>query len=170
MSSATSRCSACDTTCALHAAGSVRNLVTEAGEAVEYGQLLIEMEAGRVTVALLFSPQGSQAVGMGRDLAEGMPAAAARLREADAGARLEVASVAWEGPEERLNETQQTQPCLVTTSVACLARAAASVDSIRRGPPAAFVAGHRSASTPHWWPPACSPSPMPCAWWPDAAS
>ena len=41
---ATSRCSACDTTCARRAAARVRNLVTEAGEPVEYGQLLIELE------------------------------------------------------------------------------------------------------------------------------
>ena len=41
-----SRCWACATTCGLRARGIVRNLVTETGEAVEYGQLLIELEAG----------------------------------------------------------------------------------------------------------------------------
>lgn len=73
-----------------------------------------------MTLALLFSPQGSQAVGMGRTLAEASPAARAVFAEADATLGWEVSATCWDGPEERLNDTRQTQPCLLTTSVAAL--------------------------------------------------
>jgi [acyl-carrier-protein] S-malonyltransferase len=73
-----------------------------------------------MSLALLFSPQGSQAVGMGRELAMASPAARASFAEADAALHWPVSALAWEGPEERLNDTRQTQPCLVATSVACL--------------------------------------------------
>jgi [acyl-carrier-protein] S-malonyltransferase len=74
-----------------------------------------------VTLALLFSPQGSQAIGMGRDLADRSPAARACFDEADAVLGWSVSSTSWEGPEARLNDTRQTQPCLFTTSLAALA-------------------------------------------------
>jgi [acyl-carrier-protein] S-malonyltransferase len=95
-----------------------------------------------VTVALLFSPQGSQTIGMGRDLANAWPEAAAIFTQADAALGWSVSEVAWTGPEDRLNKTQQTQPCLVTTSLACLAalRAATARSSSSWDP--AFVAGH----------------------------
>jgi [acyl-carrier-protein] S-malonyltransferase len=90
-----------------------------------------------VSVALLFSPQGSQVVGMGRDLAEGLPAAWAIYEMADRVLGWSVRDLAWSGPPERLNETQWTQPALLTTSVAALAALQARVD-----PAPAFVAGH----------------------------
>lgn len=95
-----------------------------------------------MSVALLFSPQGSQSVGMGRALAGTSPAAAAVFQAADAALGWPVSTLAWEGPEERLNDTRQTQPCLVATSVACL-RALEEVLA-RRGErlAPAFVAGH----------------------------
>jgi [acyl-carrier-protein] S-malonyltransferase len=95
-----------------------------------------------VSVAILFSPQGSQAVGMGRDLAEAWPEAARVFTEADEALGWKVSDIAWNGPAERLNQTQQTQPCLVTTSLACLGalRAAAARSGIDLEP--AFVAGH----------------------------
>ena len=95
-----------------------------------------------MTVALLFSPQGSQSVGMGRELAEASPAAAAVFQAADAALGWAVSTLAWEGPEELLNDTRQTQPCLVATSVACLR--ALEEELARHGERLApvFVAGH----------------------------
>lgn len=76
-----------------------------------------------MSLALLFSPQGSQAVGMGRDLADASPAARAVFDEADATLGWSIREAAWNGPEAFLNDTRQTQPCLLTTSVAALATA-----------------------------------------------
>lgn len=90
-----------------------------------------------MTVALLFPPQGSQSVGMGRDLARGIPAAWAIFEMADKVLGWSVRELAWEGPAERLNETQWTQPALLTTSIAALAALQARVD-----PAPAVVAGH----------------------------
>ncbi len=73
-----------------------------------------------MSVAFLFSPQGSQAVGMGRDLAEASAAARNVFEEADATLGWSVSKTCWEGPEERLSDTRQTQPCLLTASVAGL--------------------------------------------------
>jgi [acyl-carrier-protein] S-malonyltransferase len=90
-----------------------------------------------MSLALVFSPQGSQAVGMGRDLAESSTAARAVFDAADAVLGWSVSEVCWHGPRERLDDTRQTQPCLLTTSVAAL-RALEE-----RGHPApAIVAGH----------------------------
>lgn len=95
-----------------------------------------------MTVALLFSPQGSQSVGMGRELAAVSPAAAAVFREADDALGWSVSSLAWDGPEEELNETRQTQPCLVTTSIACLRALEEELDGMGELLSPAFVAGH----------------------------
>ncbi len=90
-----------------------------------------------MSLALLFSPQGSQVVGMGRELAERSAAARAVFDEADATLGWSVSGTCWDGPRERLDETLQTQPCLLTTSVAAFsALEEAGADA------AAFVAGH----------------------------
>ncbi len=95
-----------------------------------------------MTLALLFSPQGSQAVGMGRELASVSHAARARFDEADDLLGWSVSSTCWDGPEDRLNDTRQTQPCLFTTSLAALAalREAAAAAGVHVAP--ARVAGH----------------------------
>ena len=90
-----------------------------------------------MSVALLFSPQGSQLVGMGRSLAEAEPAARAVFDAADRVLDWPVSDLAWNGPEERLNDTRWTQPALLTASVAAFEALRA-----RRDPAPAFVAGH----------------------------
>jgi [acyl-carrier-protein] S-malonyltransferase len=90
-----------------------------------------------VSVALVFSPQGSQVVGMGRELAEVSAAARAVFNEADATLGWSVRATCWAGPQDRLNDTRQTQPCLLAASVAAL-RALEE----REAPEVAMVAGH----------------------------
>lgn len=90
-----------------------------------------------MSLALLFSPQGSQAVGMGRELATSSPAAAEIFAEADATLGWSVSETCWSGPADRLNDTRQTQPCLLATSVAAL-RALEERTELRT----AMVAGH----------------------------
>jgi [acyl-carrier-protein] S-malonyltransferase len=95
-----------------------------------------------VSVALLFSPQGSQTVGMGRDLAEASPAAAQAWRDADAATGWSVSDVAWNGPVEQLNHTQHTQPALVACSLAALAALHEALTTHGTSLQPAFVAGH----------------------------
>ncbi|MGZ6255652.1 MAG: ACP S-malonyltransferase [Candidatus Limnocylindria bacterium] len=95
-----------------------------------------------MTVALLFSPQGSQSVGMGRELASASAAAAAAFRAADEALGWSVSDVAWNGPEAQLNDTRQTQPCLVATSVGCLRALEEELTARGEMLRPAFVAGH----------------------------
>lgn len=90
-----------------------------------------------MNLALLFSPQGSQAVGMGHELADVSQAARAVFDEADAALGWSISDACWHGPESFLNDTRQTQPCLLTASVAAL-RALEE----RRPLAPDFVAGH----------------------------
>ena len=89
-----------------------------------------------MTVALCFPGQGSQAVGMGRELAEALPAARAVFEEASAASGLDLERICLEGPLEELTETEIQQPALVTASLACLR----AVESVGAEPAAAV--GH----------------------------
>ena len=72
-------------------------------------------------VALLFSGQGAQTVGMGCDLAAAFPVAADLFKKADAVLGYELSRIAWEGPEIELTQTRHCQPALYVHGLACLA-------------------------------------------------
>ncbi len=69
-------------------------------------------------IAFLFPGQGSQAVGMGRDLADRFPLAAQTFAEADAALKFSISKLCFEGPEEELRLTENTQPAIMAVSIA----------------------------------------------------
>jgi [acyl-carrier-protein] S-malonyltransferase len=71
--------------------------------------------------AFLFPGQGAQEVGMGAAFAAASPAARAAYDAASAAVGFDVAELCFEGPIERLSQTELTQPALTATSIACLA-------------------------------------------------
>lgn len=71
-------------------------------------------------IALVFPGQGSQFVGMGRDVYEASPAARRVFEQAQSVLDFDLTRLCFEGPEERLNDTHYTQPALVTVSIALL--------------------------------------------------
>src|ERR1700731_513182 len=91
-------------------------------------------------IALLFPGQGSQTVGMGRDLYDHFPAARAVFEEADEALGFSLSKLCFEGPEEDLRLTENTQPAILTVSVA--ASRVLSAALAERGLAPAFAAGH----------------------------
>jgi [acyl-carrier-protein] S-malonyltransferase len=73
--------------------------------------------------AFVFPGQGSQSVGMGRAIASASPAAAAVFETANEALGESISTLAWEGPEDRLNLTENAQPALLATSIAYLVAA-----------------------------------------------
>jgi [acyl-carrier-protein] S-malonyltransferase len=71
-------------------------------------------------LVLTFPGQGSQAVGMGKDLAEAYPVAKQVFDEADEALEFSLSTLCFEGPEEDLKLTTNTQPAILTTSIAAL--------------------------------------------------
>jgi [acyl-carrier-protein] S-malonyltransferase len=88
-------------------------------------------------VGYLFPGQGSQFVGMGREIAEASAEAMAVFEQADATLGFRLSSLCFEGPEDSLDDTFNTQPAILATSVAAL-RALQS----RGLPDPDLVAGH----------------------------
>jgi [acyl-carrier-protein] S-malonyltransferase len=76
---------------------------------------------GSKKIAMIFPGQGSQAVGMGKALAEAYPAARAIFEQADQVLGRSLSSLCFEGPEEDLKLTVNTQPALYASSAAALA-------------------------------------------------
>ena len=71
-------------------------------------------------VGFIFPGQGSQAVGMGKDLFEKYDSAKKVFETADNALGYKISEICFNGPEEVLKETKNTQPAILTTSVACL--------------------------------------------------
>lgn len=95
------------------------------------------------SVAFVFPGQGSQSVGMGRDLAASSPAAAAVWEAADAALGQSISTLAWEGPTERLDLTENAQPALLAASIAILqAMREWWSGAGTTAPTPAFAAGH----------------------------
>ncbi len=94
-----------------------------------------------MSTAFTFPGQGSQAVGMGKALAEAFPAARAVFDEVDAALGEKLTATIWEGPAETLQLTENAQPALMAVSLAALRvlEAEAGIDVARD---AAYVAGH----------------------------
>ncbi|GAA4181679.1 ACP S-malonyltransferase [Shinella granuli] len=93
-----------------------------------------------MSVAFTFPGQGSQAVGMGKDLAETFPEARAVFAEVDEALGQKLSAIMFEGPEETLTLTANAQPALMAVSIAVMrvleARGLSLKDQV------SYVAGH----------------------------
>jgi [acyl-carrier-protein] S-malonyltransferase len=94
-----------------------------------------------MALAFTFPGQGSQAVGMGKALAETFPAAKAVFDEVDSALSQKLSQIMWEGPQETLTLTENAQPALMAVSLAVVRvlEAEAGLDLARD---VKFVAGH----------------------------
>lgn len=90
------------------------------------------------TIAFVFPGQGSQVVGMGKELAQASSAARQTFAEADEALGLALSRLCWDGPEAELNATLNTQPALLTCSIAALRAWHESLGDFEP----AFMAGH----------------------------
>lgn len=88
-------------------------------------------------VAFIFPGQGSQSIGMGKDLYDNFEDAKSVFNKADEVLARSISKICFEGPEEDLKQTINTQPAILTTSIAALA---ALKSKLNIEP--AFLAGH----------------------------
>ena len=93
-----------------------------------------------MTVALLFPGQGSQAVGMGKLLADAFPEAAAVFREVDDALSEKLSEIIWNGPADKLTLTENAQPALMAVSMAVMRVLEANGANVKSQ--VACVAGH----------------------------
>jgi [acyl-carrier-protein] S-malonyltransferase len=91
-------------------------------------------------IAYLFPGQGSQTVGMGRDLYDKFPTARAVFEEADEALGFALSKIIFDGPEETLRLTEHTQPAILTVSIAAERVLTAALKE--QGTGAKFAAGH----------------------------
>lgn len=93
---------------------------------------------------LLFPGQGAQRVGMGRDLAERFPVAADTFAQVDEALGVGLSRLMWEGPENELNQTHNTQPAILAHSAAVLAVVGSRLGDV------AAAAGHSLGEYSAW--------------------
>jgi len=94
-----------------------------------------------MTRALIFPGQGSQAVGMGRELAEAFASAREVFDEVNDALGQKLSKLMWEGPQEDLTLTENAQPAIMAVSLAVI-RTLEREGGFRLADKAAFVAGH----------------------------
>jgi [acyl-carrier-protein] S-malonyltransferase len=93
-----------------------------------------------MSIAFIFPGQGSQAVGMGAELAKSYPAARAVFDEVDAALGQNLSKLMWEGPESELTLTENAQPALMAVSLAAMRVLGEKGPKLKDR--AAYVAGH----------------------------
>lgn len=93
-----------------------------------------------MSIAFTFPGQGSQAVGMGKDLADAFPEARAVFEEVDAALGENLCKTMWEGPEDQLTLTANAQPALMAVSMAVVR--VLETHGFKVWEKAAYVAGH----------------------------
>lgn len=96
--------------------------------------------AERAKAAYIFPGQGSQKIGMGQDLYSSCPSAKEIFHEADDALGFPLSRLCFEGPEDELTRTDNVQPAILVTSIACLK--AAQENGNADLPPPSFAAGH----------------------------
>jgi [acyl-carrier-protein] S-malonyltransferase len=94
-----------------------------------------------MAIAFVFPGQGSQDVGMGRELAEAYPAAREVFEEVDAALSQNLSKIMWEGPKETLTLTENAQPALMAVSMAVM-RVLEREKGFSLKDKVKFVAGH----------------------------
>jgi [acyl-carrier-protein] S-malonyltransferase len=95
----------------------------------------------KMSIAFLFPGQGSQAVGMGRELADSYPSARAVFAEVDDALGQDLSRLMWEGPADELTLTENAQPALMAVSLAAL-RALGEEKGFVLADLVSYVAGH----------------------------
>ncbi|KZL02577.1 MULTISPECIES: ACP S-malonyltransferase [unclassified Pseudovibrio] len=93
-----------------------------------------------MTIAFTFPGQGSQTVGMGKELADTFPEARAVFEEVDAALGQSLTKIMWDGPADELTLTANTQPALMAVSLATMRVLEAKGVDLSKA--ASFVAGH----------------------------
>ena len=93
-----------------------------------------------MSIAFIFPGQGSQAVGMGAELAKAYPSARAVFDEVDAALSQNLSRLMWEGPEAKLTLTENAQPALMAVSLAAMR--VLGDKGLKLPSRVAYVAGH----------------------------
>ena len=93
-----------------------------------------------MSIAFIFPGQGSQAVGMGAELAKAYPSARAVFEEVDAALSQNLSKVMWEGPGSELILTENAQPALMAVSLAAVR--VLGERGVKLASKVAYVAGH----------------------------